>query len=79
MSLSDTGAAKPAVQSTAVWGGAVSVLTSLLLYAAGQGWIDAELARLIVGLFAPAAALIGGIVAIWGRVKARSPIAGVLK
>jgi hypothetical protein len=75
----DTAAAKPAVQSLGVWGGAVSVLSSLVLYAAGQGGIDADLTRLIIGLFGPAAALIGGVVAIWGRIQAKTPIQGVLK
>jgi hypothetical protein len=74
-----TGGTKPAVQSLGVWGGGVTILTSLLLYAAGQGWIDSDLANLIVGLFGPAAALAGGVAAIWGRVRAQAPIQGMLK
>lgn len=67
------------MQSIGVWGGVVSVLTSLVIYAAGQGWIESDLANLVIGLFGPAAALAGGVAAIWGRIQAKTSIQGVLK
>lgn len=67
-------AGKPALASKAVWGGLVAVAAALLpvlgpavgLDAAGQGHVLETLAAL--------GGVIGGLVAIWGRITARAPI-----
>ena len=65
---------KPALASKAVWGGLIAVAAALLpvlgpaagLDAAGQGHVLETLAAL--------GGVIGGLVAIWGRLAARAPI-----
>jgi lysozyme len=67
-------AGKPALASKAVWGGLIAVAAALLpvlgpaagLDAAGQGHVLETLAAL--------GGVIGGLVAIWGRLTARVPI-----
>jgi lysozyme len=67
-------AGKPALASKAVWGGIIAVAAALLpvvgpalgLDAAGQGHALETLAAL--------GGVVGGLVAIWGRVAARAPI-----
>jgi lysozyme len=67
-------AGKPALASKAVWGGLIAVAAALLpvlgpaagLDEAGQGQVLETLAAL--------GGVIGGLVAIWGRLAARAPI-----
>jgi lysozyme len=67
-------AGKPALASKAVWGGLIAVAAAMLpivgpalgLDAAGQGHVLETLAAL--------GGVVGGLVAIWGRVAARTPI-----
>ncbi len=67
-------AGKPALASKAVWGGLIAVAAALLpvlgpaagLDEAGQGQVLETLAAL--------GGVIGGLVAIWGRLAARTPI-----
>ena len=67
-------AGKPALASKAVWGGLIAVVAALLpvlgptagLDEAGQGHVLETLAAL--------GGVIGGLVAIWGRLTARAPI-----
>lgn len=65
---------KPALASKAVWGGIIAVVAAMLpvvgpslgLDAAGQGHLLETLAAL--------GGVVGGLVAIWGRFAARTPI-----
>lgn len=67
---------KPWYASRGVWGGIVSAVAGVSTIALGVEWTDtdqSQLVELAMGL----APLVGGVVAIVGRVYAKRPIAPV--
>lgn len=67
-------AAKPALKSTAIWGGLVAIAAGILP-AVGYHLTQDDMQKLTT-YAGEAAAIVGGIVAIIGRVKATKPIRG---
>lgn len=64
---------KKAHQSVAVWGGAIAALAPIIALTTGVDISTAEINELV----SLAAGLVGGVMAIVGRVKASKTISGV--
>lgn len=63
---------KPALQSTGVWGGIIAVLAGVAgLF--GYSISEADQATL-TQVIASAGATLGGVIAIWGRIRATKKI-----
>lgn len=56
---------KPAVTSIGIQGGIVSIVTGVILILSTHDYVQGS------------AAILGGLMAIWGRVKASAPITGL--
>lgn len=63
-------AGKPALASKGVWGGALAALAGVVPVAAAALGLDAETQGHLVEVLAGLGAVIGGVLAIWGRVAA---------
>lgn len=62
---------KPAIKSKAIAGGAVGILSGAVM--ALEGYASGDTSQLGAGI----AAVIGGVLAIYGRIKARRQISGI--
>jgi len=67
-------AGKPALASKAVWGGIVAVVAALLPVVGPALGLDATGQGHVLETVAAIGCVIGGLVAIWGRLSARTPI-----
>jgi len=65
---------KPALASKAVWGGLIAVATALLPVLGPTAGLDDVGQGHVLETLAALGGVIGGLVAIWGRVTARAPI-----
>lgn len=66
--------AKPALASKAVWGGLIAVAAALLPVLGPAAGLEAADQGEVLELLAALGGVVGGLVAIWGRVTARAPI-----
>jgi hypothetical protein len=70
--MSDLSGTKPAVASTGVWGGIIAVIAGIAgLF--GYSITEADQASLVQSVSAGMATL-GGLIAVWGRVRASKKI-----
>jgi hypothetical protein len=67
-------AGKPALASKAVWGGLIAVVAALLPVLGPTAGLDEIGQDHVLETLAALGGVIGGLVAIWGRVTARAPI-----
>lgn len=65
---------KPALASKAVWGGLVAVAAALLPVLGPAVGLEAADQGEVLELLAALGGVVGGLLAIWGRVTARAPI-----
>ncbi len=65
---------KPALASKAVWGGLIAVAAALLPVLGPAAGLDAAGQDHVLETLAALGGVIGGLVAIWGRLTARAPI-----
>lgn len=67
-------AGKPALASKAVWGGLIAVAAALLPVLGPTAGLDEIGQGHVLETLAALGGVIGGLVAIWGRLTARAPI-----
>ncbi len=70
----DSAVPKPALASKAVWGGLVAVAAALLPVLGPAAGLEAADQGEVLELLAALGGVVGGLLAIWGRVTARQPI-----
>jgi hypothetical protein len=73
------GSAKPAIASTGVWGGIIAtagpMLVTALNYFGTNGGLSPQASTVVMGI----SGVLGGLLAMYGRITATQPITGVLK
>lgn len=72
MSLNEITVGKPWYQSRVIWGGIISILAPIAGFLGVE--IAPDVASDIATLAATAGGLVGGGLAIWGRLRATKPI-----
>lgn len=72
MSVSDDTGGKPWYQSRVIWGGIISILVPIAGLLGVE--IAPDIASDIAALATAAGGVVGGGLAIWGRVRATKPI-----